>query len=493
MRIRTVAVRIPLLGALFCLALLSVPLRAQVANPHAVVIDGGTLIDGTGKAPVPGVAILVERGRIRQIGKQGELKAPAGAQVLDARGKFIIPGLIDSHVHYNSPWLHKLYLAKGVTSVRDLGNPMDRIVTLRDEIAAGNILAPRMFISGNPGNWKRAGFPDIKAMTKSLIEYGLDGIKVTGYTLQELKDTIEVAHANGLIVYGHTGPRMNGKGVGNTGWGSDVGALRAVEAGLDGVEHVIEFLEDCVDQDIPMPADFDPMRRDMNMIHYYGKLANAVSPARVDHLIQVMVQKGAYLSPTLTVYDRVFAKRNLPEISSDPALKYMPEDKPDRWGKYGEEERKGWQASLKAMREATYKFWKAGGLLIAGTDSQAAAPDGAHPGWSLHQEIENYVNAGVPPMAALQSATLSNAKVLNRLKDLGTVETGKLADILVLDADPLQDIRNTQKIHRVVLNGVVLDPAVLLEDHLRQFGERGKKGKTSTAPGSKGFTNRIPE
>ena len=276
--------------------------QSQPPTSSALLIEGGTLIDGTGKAPVSGMAILVEGGRIRQIGKQGEVKAPAGGRTINASGKFIIPGLIDSHVHYNSNWLHKLYLAKGVTSVRDMVGPVERIVALRDEILAGNILAPRLFVSANPGSWKSAGYSSAKDMTEKVVKrYRLDGIKVTGYTLEELKDIVQVAHANGLIVYGHTGPRMNGKGVGNTGWGSGVGALRAVEAGLDGVEHVVEFVEDCVDKDIPMPPDFDPMRRDHNFRYYYAGFADAVNPSMVDNLIQVMVRKGTYLSPTLTV------------------------------------------------------------------------------------------------------------------------------------------------------------------------------------------------
>ncbi len=117
-----------------------------------VLIEGGTLIDGTAVAPTAGVAILIEDGRIRQIGKQGELNAPAGARVIQADDKYIIPGLIDPHVHYNAPFLHRLYLANGVTTVRDLGSPIDRMITLREEVAVGNILAPRIFVSGRPGS-----------------------------------------------------------------------------------------------------------------------------------------------------------------------------------------------------------------------------------------------------------------------------------------------------------------------------------------------------
>jgi imidazolonepropionase-like amidohydrolase len=172
-----------------------------------VVIEGGTLIDGTGVPAVSGTTILIEDGRIQQIGQQGEVSIPADAHVIEAAGKYIIPGLIDSHVHYDMPWLHRLYLANGVTTVRDLGTSIERIVTLREEISVGNILAPRMFVSGvpiNPRSVQAMNLGSSKEMAEKLVEAGVDGIKVTGYTPDELRDIVEVAHANGLIVYGHT-------------------------------------------------------------------------------------------------------------------------------------------------------------------------------------------------------------------------------------------------------------------------------------------------
>ncbi len=108
-----------------------------------------------------------------------------------------------------------------------------------------------------------------------------------------------------------------------------------------------------------------------------------------------------------------------------------------------------------------------------GADSQAAAPDGALPGWSMHQELELFVKAGLTPMEVIQVATFNNARVMAREKDLGTVEPGKYADLIILDENPLTEISNTRKIHRVIKDGLVLEPDILLAEHIRHFGERG--------------------
>ncbi|MDA2933925.1 amidohydrolase family protein [Acidobacteria bacterium AH-259-D05] len=353
-----------------------------------------------------------------------------------------------------------------MTAVRDVGSPLDRILTLRQEIQVGNILAPRLFISGlaiNPRSVKSLGFASAKDMAQSLAEAGVDGIKVTAYTVEELRDIVEVAHAHGLLVYGHT--RL------------DPGASRAVGAGLDGIEHVTDLMEDCVDENPPFPPDFDWSRRDHFFRYYYGQLHRVVNLSKVDRLIQKMVENHVYLDPTLVNHHRGFVQRNTAELAADPALKYMPEknDRANRYGRYGPEERGEWTKTFKLMQEVAYRFHRAGGFLILGTDSQAAAPDGALPGWSLHQELELFVEAGLTPMEVLQIATLNNAKVMNKDKELGTVETGKYADLLILDGNPLEEIKNTQKIHLVIKDGLVLEPQVLLAEHIRHFGERRKR------------------
>jgi imidazolonepropionase-like amidohydrolase len=441
------------------------PISQSSAAPSVIVIEGGTLIDGTGASALSGTRILIEDGRIQEIGQRGDLSIPAGARVIEAAGKYIIPGLIDSHVHYDMPWLHRLYLANGVTTVRDLGGSIERLVTLREEISVGNLMAPRMFISGmpiNPGSVRAMNLNSSREMAEKLVEAGVDGIKVTGYTTDELREIVEVAHANGLIVYGHTGPKRGNRGP---------GARLAIEAGLDGIEHALGILEDAMDQAVPVPADYDPFDSSHIFRYWYGRMHTVVNSTTVGELVQLMVEEDVYFAPTLNNFMRNFVQRNTPEVESDPNLKYIPEDEPDRFGRFTEEDRQEWRKTMELMKEATYKFHEAGGLLINGTDS----PGAALPGWSLHQEMELFVEAGLTPMEALLATTLNNAKVLGKEDELGTVEPGKYADLVILDADPLQDITNTQEIHLVIKGGLVLDPEVLLEKNLEQFGARGER------------------
>jgi imidazolonepropionase-like amidohydrolase len=273
------------------------PLVGQ-SDDNLIVIEGGTLIDGTGSAPRVGVTILIEGNRIREIGRQGEVTSPSGARVVSGAGKYIIPGLIDSHVHYRYPWLHRLFLANGVTTVRDMGGQIERVLTLRQELRVGNILGPRMVVSGmsiNPGSIQAMGAASAQEMAQKLVEAGVDGIKVTGYTGPELEQIVEIAHANGLLVYGHTGPKISGRAP---------GALVAVEAGLDGVEHGYGFLEDSMGQAVEVPSDFDPSIRDHLFRYWYGRMHRNFDTDKAENLIQSMVQNEVYFSPTLVNINR---------------------------------------------------------------------------------------------------------------------------------------------------------------------------------------------
>lgn len=430
-----------------------------------VAIENVTLVDGTGAPPVNGVTILVAENRIHQISQSDRAQIPPKTRRINGRNKYVIPGLIDVHVHYSAPFLSYLYLAHGVTTVRDVGTDVDKILDFREEIVVGNALAPRLVVSGmgiNPRTVKSGKFKSPRAMAEYLVNRGVDGIKVTGYELDELKEIVEVAHAHGLLVYGHT--RLN------------PGALAAVEGGLDGIEHVTDLMEDCIDENPPFPSDFDWGNREHFFKYYYGRLNRVVNLDKVDYLIERMVENNVYLDPTLINHYRGFVVRNTSELNADPAFRYMPKqyDRANRYGTYGPEERAEWAKTLELMQEVTRRFYRAGGFLIMGTDSQAAAPDGALPGWSMHQELELFVQAGLTPMEVLKVATLSNARVIAREKDLGTVEVGKYADLILLNADPLEDISNTRKIDLVIKDGLILDPKVLLTEHIRHFGERSQ-------------------
>jgi imidazolonepropionase-like amidohydrolase len=243
----------------------------------------------------------------------------------------------------------------------------------------------------------------------------------------------------------------------------------AIEAGLDGIEHGYGVLEDSMGEAVEVPSDFDPSIREHLFRYWYGRMHRNFDSDKAEALIQSMVQRNVYFAPTLVNIAR--HERTPEDLAANPALRYIPEGEPNTLASFGEEERREWMNTLIRMKEFTRRLDQSGGLLIAGTDS----PNGATlPGWSLHQELELFVQAGITPIKAIQVATLNNAKIVHQDKELGTVETGKYADLVILDANPLEDIRHTRNIHRVIKNGRVLDPVVLLEQNIRQFGERGE-------------------
>ena len=221
---------------------------------------------------------------------------------------------------------------------------------------------------------------------------------------------------------------------------------------------------------VEVPSDFDPSIHDHLFRYWYGRVHRNFDSDKAEALIQSMVQRNVYFAPRLVNIAR--PERTPEDLAANPALRYILEGEPNTLASFGEEERREWMNTLVRIKGFTRQFDLSGGLLIAGTDS----PNGAtQPGWSLHQELELFVQAGISPMKAIQTATLNNARILHQDKELGSVETGKYADLVVLDADPLGDIRHTRNIHRVIKNGRVLDPVVLLEQNIRQFGERGEQ------------------
>jgi imidazolonepropionase-like amidohydrolase len=439
----------------------------SASGPSTVLIKGATLIDGTNNPAISDTDILLEGDRIRQIGRLDDVVLPSGAQIIEAEGKYVIPGLIDMHVHYDKPWLHRLYLANGVTTVRDLGSAVERMTTLREEIAVGNILAPRLFISGmpiNPRTVKAMGLESAADMALKLAEAGVDGIKVTGYTAQELKEIVQVAHNHGLKVYGHTGPIRQPGAAGP-------GPQAAVQAGLDGIEHGTSLLEASLEQDIPVPADYNPQNWDHQFRYWYLPMSRWVSLDKLDELVGLMAENEVYFSPTIITFHRNFVVKGTAEVEADPARQYIPEDRPARFGDFNTEEREQWRRNEELIKQAVLKFHKQGGLLIVGTDS----PGAVFPGWGVHQELELFVEAGLTPREALQTATVNSARILQKEKELGTVQVGKWADLLILDANPLEDIAHTQDIHRVISKGIVLNPEALLQANLSQFGPRGRR------------------
>jgi imidazolonepropionase-like amidohydrolase len=435
----------------------------------AVAITGTTVIDGSGGAPRQDVTVLVRGDRIAAIGAAREVRVPADARVVDGRGKFVVPGFIDSHVHGSGQEQIDLplYLANGVTTVRDMnGQPL--LYRWRDRIEAGTLAGPRMVVAspivdGDPSLLAGLGAPyvevadarEARAAVHAALADGADFIKVYVRLTPDAYHAIaDECRRLGVTFVGHTPdaiPLAEASAAGQrsfehlyTGWFDTSGAeaeirRRLARITVGGGEYNSWF----------------------NQTHPLEVLAaRTFDPARARTVFARLAADGAHQVPTLTQH-RVF---DLPESATlhEDRLRYLPAATRD-----------GWQAQLEqvylagrtpqAVAEHRELFrarmrWigaahRAGVPVLAGTDTGTAF---VYPGFSLHDEIANLVEAGFSPMRALQAATSVPARFLHR-PDVGTVRRDAIADLAVLDADPLADIRNTRRIHAVVTRGRLID------------------------------------
>lgn len=490
----TITLRIAIAAALIA------PVQGQRGGPsRAVVIDGATVIDGTGAPPLANRAIVLEGPRIAAIGESGTVQIPANARVIQARGKFVIPGLIDGHTHWRG-WTGELFLNHGVTSIVDLGNPTDWILAARDAEIGGRIRGPRIFTAAGGIDRRRRepegggigaaggtapyiyyvdGAAEARAVTRSLLERGADVIKIFGdLTPEEYHAVTGEAHKVGIAVLGHT---------------NDVYA--AVRGGMDGVTHLWG-----VSATLMTPENLKRYRE--------GHIASPyawMERDKMDALVTFLVEHGTFINPALVnEHTGAMPKSKEFELAGydllmNPELRYVPLTAVltslTFWHKLRsysptvggfpyreqvepavlEEFRKGYGNA----QEFTRRFAKAGGRIFAGTD---AAGSSSLPGLSLHQELELLVDSGLTPMQAIVSATRVPAELIKKDYKLGTVSVGKLADLLVLDGDPLADIRNTQKINTIIKNGEVQDRKYHRE-YSTEFSEvEGVGISTSAAP-----------
>lgn len=436
----------------------------------SIVIEGGRLIDGNGGKPVDNATVVIEGNRIKRVGA-GKVDFPQGARVIDARGKTILPGLIDNHVHYRD-FYGELFLAHGVTSVRDLGNPLDWILAQRDAVNLGKVIGPRIFCAGG-GLYGRAWLAhhlvpsspaEAKSMTRRFIEQGVDYVKIhLGVEPDIARAVAEEGHASGLRLTGHL----------------ESSIIPYVEAGVDGVEHATG----CAEATIRSAEAFNQFE---TIKLFLAKFQAPWAYAEREHfpeVVEFLARKRTFIEPTLVLWGasqgmRKQWEREDYEMLLDPGLGYVPENERRIWldhfyvaygartGKEPEQDVTiGTRYSIygilsqEVLREGYRRFQEfirqladAGGNVVAGTDAS-----GVVPGISLHRELELFVAAGLSPMRAIVAATKVGADYLGKLNELGTVEEGKLADVIVVDGDPLENIRNTRNIHTVIKDGEIID------------------------------------
>jgi imidazolonepropionase-like amidohydrolase len=446
-----------------CIALaLAVILEPQTTTPAVLVLRGGTLVDVVSGREIPNSVIVIRAERIEQIGAEGNTAIPNGGQIVEARAKWIIPGLIDSHAHAESadetPF--GLYLANGVTTIRNPGGDVTQLRLTRDRLARGELVGPRLFFSGPaldgmPPVWP-AGIllvdtPErARSAVNFLADQGVDFVKVYNNVKEpELKMIVQTAKERGLPVSGHIPRSMT--------------MTRAIEVGMTRLEHIRITGKEMLSSDEAEKIDPLPVGRREPMLWQRFDLHSEKMRA----LVQRVAQSRVFLDPTLTVEE--FGEVSNPEAEkNDPNNQYLSPA-------LVEESVKGWKnpifdvpADLKATAVEAFRKQQtfvgmcnqAGVRIISGTDGPGIGK--LMPGFGLHHELELLVASGLTPLQALRAATSTAAEALGKEDQLGTLERGRLADLVVLDADPLAEIQNLRKIHMVVQGGRTYLPDVLL-------------------------------
>lgn len=409
-----------------------------VQSPKPLVISHVTLIDTTGTAPREDMTVVIAGDRIAQVDKTANVKIPRGAQVLEAKGKFLIPGLWDMHVHLSWTTASALpvLVANGVTGVRDMGGRLGEIDEWRTKIAAGLLVGPRIVRAGPILNGQKfnsfqmvTGNPDeTRGVVRALKEVGVDFIKVHRRMPRDSYFAlIDEAKKQGLAVVGHIPMTVTPE--------------EASDAGQATIEHTETLFE----------GTFSPALKDQ-------KLSGAIRQwrsAEGEKLFARFAKNNTVVTPTIATYRSTIGSLD-PSSPPDPRSRYvalsLKKEAQKRAKPVSDEELGDWKRTFAELREVVRQMHQSGVTLMAGTD--VAGP--RVPGFSLHDELDMLVQCGLTPMQALQAAALTPARVLNKAEDFGTVASGKFADVVLLDANPLEDIRNTQKIRAVVLNGRLL-------------------------------------
>ncbi len=438
-----------------------------------LLIKGGTLIDGTGGTPIPNARILIEGNTIQKVwsGDATQEALPPGTQVVDAGGKFIIPGLIDSHVHY--AWYEgELFLANGVTTIYDLGGGGNWGVAIQRGLNSGKLRGPRYYHASSisigereRGNSER---PSMKGPEDAKSAVAAMKGKADIITLNEtwkgeyFAPVAREAHAAGLSIISHS-----------------FNALNSADWGIDGIEHMtgvgmaairsaegkkaMSEMGFCDHQYAPILEQSLPC---IAAGHKNSKLYQYMDRSYFDEMIQHLIEHHVYLNPTLDfewkgIIDRTpqFELEDQ-KLLYNPDLQYVPED--ERLVTLGQyhwadrrppTDREQFMKGYKNVQEFLRKFVAAGGKLYSGTDSASANT----PGLALHHEMQLLVDAGIPPMQSLQSSTKWAAEITRMDKKLGTVEAGKFGDLVILRENPLNDIANTKSIDQVIKGGEIVD------------------------------------
>ncbi|HSF57612.1 MAG TPA: amidohydrolase family protein [Candidatus Binatia bacterium] len=431
---------------------------------QTLVVQGGRLVDGTGRPPIENCVIVIQGGRFQTVGRSGAVSIPAGAEVIDVKGKTVLPGFIDGHGHLED-FHGELYLHLGITTCANIEIYQDGPWTLAQKQGTdlGKIRGPRIWMSGRAIGGVSTGHdafgsrtardniivttPDeVRKAVRRKKEFGCEILKVNEFlSLELLKVAVDEAHGLGMSVAAHS-------------W--DV--VGSANAGVDAIEHIWSVGYSSI--------PYAPARRklaedrlggviDQELAGAYYQTENydAVISAMVDHQVAWTPTIAKWLRP-LSPSAKRFRERenkilNDPNADLPPAVRVVTDNAYDKLLKrYTPAQLEQTKIGYEKASEFIGRFVQAGGILKEGSD-----PPRGMAALLMHQALAMDVEAGVPPMKAIQAATLNVAKTFRKDKDYGSVEPGKVADLSIVEGNPLEDIWMTQNVKMVVMDGKVVD------------------------------------
>jgi len=430
----------------------------------ALVVQGGKVIDGTGRPPIENSVIVIQAGRFQAVGGRGEVSIPGDAEVIDVRGKTVLPGFIDGHGHLED-FHGELYLHLGITTCATIELYQDGPWTLAQKQGTdlGKIRGPRIWMSGRAIGGVSTGHDafgsrtardniivttpeEVRKSVQRKKELGCEILKVNEFlSMDLLKVAVDEAHRMGMPVAAHS-------------W--DV--IGSANAGVDSIEHIWSVGYSSI--------PYAPARRKLAQDRLGGVIDQELAgsyyqPENYDEVIGAMVEHHVAWTPTIAKWLRPlspsaerFRKREneiLNDANADlpAAVRAVTDNSYDKLLKrYTPEQRERAKIGYEKANEFIRRFVRAGGILKEGSD-----PPRGMAALLMHQALAMDVEAGVPPMTAIQAATLNVARTFRKDRDYGSVEPGKVADLSIVDGDPLQDIWMTQNVKMVVMDGKVID------------------------------------
>jgi amidohydrolase family protein len=422
----------------------------------ALVLRGLTIIDVTGGPPKPDMTVVIIGAHITDVGEASKVSVPQGGRVIDAGGKFLIPGLWDMHVHWYGRDTLTLFTANGVTGIREMFGNSD-LLRWRDEIAKGSLQGPRMAVASPIIDGPQPVWPNSitardeaegrKAVTR-VKQWGADFVKVYSLLSREAYFGIaDEARKQGLPFVGHAP--------------FTVSAAEVSDAGQKSIEHLTGVILACSDKEEELRSALVKANSPAARSRAESMALETFSAKKEAELFARFIKNGTWQCPTLTVR-RSTAYQDDPDFRNDGRLRFIPRQMSERWGLRMANRGEGSYANAKRLFQKDVEIVgdmrRAGVLFLAGTDTGNPF---CFPGFSLHDELVLLVKAGLTPAESLRAATLNPAKFFGMDQTLGTIEQGKLADLVLLEANPLEDIRNTQRIDAVIMNGRFYDRKAL--------------------------------